>query len=208
MTSPLDPSDEAPSQSSATSMTLLERARNQDAQAWEHLVALYAPLVYRVCRVAQLTPHDAADVVQEVLSAVNRNLSTFHRDRAGDSFRGWLLTVAKNKIRDHFRRRVKWPPAVGGTAMHQQLQQVPELTWESSSDGSHFDSDANLMGRAMQVVQGDFADKTWQAFWSTTVEGEDPAQVAERLGLSKWSVYQAKRRVLQRLREELKGMTD
>ena len=208
MTTPSDPQGDAGSESSVTSLTLLERARDQDKQAWERLVTLYAPLVYRVCRVAQVAPDDAADVVQEVLSAVNRNLATFHRDRPGDSFRAWLLTVSKNKIRDHFRRRAKSPVAVGGTDMQLRIQQVPELTWERSSDGSHFDSDSNLMRRAMQVVRCDFADKTWLAFWKTTIEGCDPQEAAQQLGVSKSTVYQAKTRVLRRIREELKGLLD
>ncbi len=171
-------------------------------------MALYAPLVYRVCRVAQVPPHDAADVVQEVLSAVSRNLATFHRDRPGDSFRAWLLTVAKNKIRDHFRQRAKSPRVVGGTDMQLQIQELPELTWDLSGDGSCFDSASHLMRRAMQNVRRDFEDRTWQAFWSTTIEGEDSTQIAERLGMSKSSVYQAKTRVLRRIREELGGLLE
>ena len=208
MTSPMDRHSNAAASSSDTSLTLLERAREHDEHAWERLTALYAPLVYRVCRVANVAPHDAADVVQEVFTAASRSLGTFHRDQPGDSFRGWLLTVAKNKIRDHFRRRAKSPPAAGGTAMQLQIQQVPELTWEKSGDGSQFDSDANLMRRAIDLVRDDFADKTWQAFWKTTIEGCDPQDVAQQLGISKSSVYQAKTRVLRRIREELEGMLD
>ena len=83
-----------------------------------------------------MASRDAADVVQEVLAAISRNLGAFHRDQPGDSFRAWLRTISKNKIRDHFRRRAQSPPVVGGTDMQLQMQQVPELTWESSSDGN------------------------------------------------------------------------
>jgi len=198
----------APSQSDDTSLTLLQRAREQDGQAWQRLVALYAPLIYRVCRVAGVASHDAADVVQEVLTATSRSLGAFHSDQSGDSFRAWLLTISKNKIRDHFRRRAKSPPAVGGTDMQLLMQQVPQLTWESSSDGGQFDSNSNLMRRAIRLVRRDFAEKTWSAFWKTTIEGCDPQEVAHQLGISRSSVYQAKTRVLRRIREEMKGLLD
>ena len=208
MATPSKPTVNRPSTASQTSITLLERVKNQQEDAWEDLVHLYAPLVYRLCRVAGLATHDASDVVQEVFRAVSRNIGRFHRDRPGDSFRAWLLTITKNKIRDHFRQKAKHPAAVGGTDMQVMIQQVPELTWESSTDGSQFDSDSDLMRRAIRLVKNDFAESTWRAFWSVTIEGQSPEAVAEQLGISKWSVYQAKSRVLGRIRDELQGLLE
>lgn len=194
------------SQGSTTSLSLLERARNHDELAWERIVELYGPLVYRMCRLSQISADDARDVAQDVYRAAFRNIARFRRDRPGDSFRGWLLTICKNKIRDYFRHREKHPPAVGGSDMQTQIHQLPDLKWESSSDDSRFDSDSNLMQRAIRLVQGDFAERTWQAFWETAVEGRDVADVAALLGVSKWTVYQAKSRVLRRIREDLAGL--
>lgn len=115
-----------------------------------------------------------------------------------------MLTITKNKIRDHYRRKLVQP--VGGTDMHAQLHQLQDMEWESSVDGGRFDAESNLMSRAVKLVQGDFAEKTWQAFWKTTVEAQDPVEVADQLGISKWSVYQAKSRVLRRIRAELDGL--
>ena len=195
-------------QVSQTSITLLERVKSQEQDAWASLVHLYAPLVYRLCRVAGIPTNDASDVVQEVFRAVSRNIDKFQRDRPGYSFRAWLLTISKNKIRDHFRQMAKRPAAVGGTDMQAIVQQVPELTWESSPDGSNFDSDSDLMRRAIQLVRNDFAESTWQAFWCVTIDGRSTDVVAEQVGMSKWSVYQAKSRVLARIRNELQGLIE
>ena len=51
-------------------------------------------------------------------------------------------------------------------------------------------------------MRTDFEPQTWQAFWRTTIQGESPSDVAAELGVSKWTVYKAKSRVLQRLRDE------
>ena len=40
-------------------------------------------------------PGDAEDILQDVFSAVSLHLSRFHRDRPGDTFRGWLSTIAR-----------------------------------------------------------------------------------------------------------------
>ena len=87
-----------------TSTSLLGRAKAGEGEAWSRLVELYAPLLYEWSRRNGLQADDAADVAQDVFATVARKLDSFRRDRPGDSFRGWLWTIARNKINDHFRR--------------------------------------------------------------------------------------------------------
>jgi DNA-directed RNA polymerase specialized sigma24 family protein len=58
---------------------------------------------------------DAADIVQEVFQAVLTHLADFRRSRPEDRFRGWLRTIVRNKVHDHFRRLGREPGGVGGT---------------------------------------------------------------------------------------------
>ncbi len=109
-----DPSEEGP-HSSATSRGLLERVKVDDAAAWHRLVDLYAPLVYRWCRGFGLPEPDAADVFQDVFQAVASSIACFRKEKEGDTFRGWLRTITRNKIRDHFRIRGREPAGEGGT---------------------------------------------------------------------------------------------
>ena len=69
---------------------------------------------------------DAADVFQEVFQAVAAHLSAFRRNRAGDTFRGWLRTITRNKVHDHFRRFEREPPGVGGSQARDFLDRVPQ----------------------------------------------------------------------------------
>src|SRR5438105_11562758 len=85
-----------PPSSTETSLGLLERARTDDAAAWGRLVALYAPLVFHWCRRWGLQEEDAADVFQEVFRSVASHLGGFRKERAGDTFRGWLRTIARS----------------------------------------------------------------------------------------------------------------
>src|SRR5436190_6698074 len=74
--------------SSATSRSLMERVRADDASAWDRLVSLYAPLVFYWCRRADLQEEDAADVLQEVFLAVATHLRGFRKDWPGYTFWG------------------------------------------------------------------------------------------------------------------------
>jgi hypothetical protein len=64
-----------------TPVSLLERARGNDAAAWHRLVALYRPLVHRWITREGLRAENAEDVAQEVLAAAATGLKDFRRDR-------------------------------------------------------------------------------------------------------------------------------
>src|SRR5262245_22534696 len=98
----------------ATSASLLERIRaSPNADSWQHLVAIYDPLVRGWLRRHVLAEHDVDDVTQEVLAVVVRRLPEFrHNGRVG-AFRTWLKTITANCLRDHWRRGKHLPKATG-----------------------------------------------------------------------------------------------
>src|SRR5262249_30210505 len=110
----------------ATSLTLLDRARANEADAWDRLVSLYAPLVRHWSLAGGLQPADVDDVVQEVYRAAFSGLAGFRRDRPGDTFRGWLRTITRTALALHFRRRARAPLAGGGSAAFVRLQEVTD----------------------------------------------------------------------------------
>jgi RNA polymerase sigma-70 factor (ECF subfamily) len=193
---------EPPPPSSATSPSLLERARADDAAAWDRLVALYAPLVLHWCRRHELQEQDAADVFQEVFQAVATHLGRFRKEQAGDTFRGWLRTITRNKVHDHFRRLGREPGGVGGTDAQRRLAQLPAAAPEEDSADDE-QAERDLLHRGLELIRAEFEEKTWQAFWRTAVDSQSAADVAAELGMSPGAVRVAKCRVLQRLREEL-----
>ena len=169
--------------------------------AWNRLVETFGPMVYRWARQSGLNPQDAADVVQDVFSKVARGVGDFERQKKTGSFRSWLATITRNRIRDFFRRDLpKHPPAVGGTQPLQLLQNVPDHLDDSISEA---DIDRQLPGRVLELVQTEIEPRTWQAFWLTTVEEQSAREVAEQLEMPLASVYQAKSRVLRRIRRRL-----
>ena len=190
-----------------TSSSLLDRVRNQEAGAWESLCRIYTPLVYGWVRKAGLSETDAEDVVQEVFQKVAAKLGSFRYEKPEDSFRGWLWTICRNKIRDWFRARQGQPTAAtGGSHAQRMLHDVPDwISSEDPADEPEVDpaSEAALMRRALELVKDDFNEKTWQAFWRLTIDGHPAKDIASDLGMSDNAVRQAKFRVLKRLKEAL-----
>jgi RNA polymerase sigma-70 factor, ECF subfamily len=186
----------------STSKSLLGRARDGDAIAWDRLSLLYAPLVFHLCRRRGLRDPDAADVVQDVFQAVATHLGAFRKRGEADTFRGWLRTIAENKIRDHFRRAGREADAAGGTEAQHRLAQIPAPA--AAVDASRDDDwEGPFYRRVLDLVRGEFEERTWLAFWRTAVEGRDPGDVGGELAMSRGAVRVAKSRVLRRLRQEL-----
>jgi RNA polymerase sigma-70 factor (ECF subfamily) len=181
----------------------LDRVKAREGEAWERLADLYGPLVYGWCRQSGLQAEDAADVGQEVFGAVLTRVERFRRDRPGDTFRGWLWTITRNKIRDHFRRRSGRAQAPGGTGAQQQLAQIPDAPPDLSVTSPSSKVRGLLEHRAVEMVRAGVEDRTWRAFWLVTVEGRAPADVAQELGITAQAVYDAKYRVRRRIRHEL-----
>ena len=194
----------ADGESGSASSTLLEQLRGRRPEAWERFVRLYGGLIHRWCRRAGLATEDAADVFQEVLAAVVLHLPQFCRDRPEGSFSGWLATITRNKVRDHYRRRQGRAEGRGGSTAQRQLSEIPQPP-ELSAASIQVDADSEswLSRRVLETIRAEFEARTWQAFWRTTVEGQPPAYVADDLQMSVAAVYMAKSRILHRLRQAL-----
>jgi RNA polymerase sigma-70 factor (ECF subfamily) len=192
-----------PNELPTLSTGLLEQVRGMDPEGWSRMVTTFGPIVYRWCRCSGVSEHDAPDVVQEVFASVARGIPGFVRQRQHGSFRSWLATITRNRIRDYLRRRIKIEQAAGGSeALERLLAQEQQI--DSTICGEQLES--SLARAVLQVVKSEFQPVTWQAFWQTVVDGRSAADVAADLRLSLDSVYQAKSRVLRKLRQRLQDV--
>jgi RNA polymerase sigma-70 factor (ECF subfamily) len=189
--------------SHGTSRSLLQRAREQEPEAWQRLVLLYDPLVRHWCRRGGVAAQDVDDVAQEVFAKAFAALNAFrHRDPT-DTFRGWLHGVTRHRILEHFRRQRRHIVAAGGSDAQSVIGRQPEP--QMSDDG---DAEANALcgqiyRRALEFIRAEFESRTWQMFWRSVVDGLPTATVGAELGVSASAVRQARSRILRRLREEL-----
>src|SRR5262249_14178653 len=152
-----------------TRASLLVRLRDpRDGQAWAQFVEVYAPLVYGFARKQGLQDADAADLTQDVLRAVAGAAGRLEYDPKRGSFRGWLFTVVRNKLRNFLAARKHQCLGTGDTTAHALLEQQPapeESAWEEEYE-------RRVFLWAAEKVRGDVQEATWQAFWQTTVLGK------------------------------------
>ncbi len=182
-----------------------------DVAAWDQIVAIYGPLVYRMGLRQGLQAADADDLVQEVFTAVARSVSQWLERSDRGKFRAWLLTIARNIAVNFLTRRRHRPIGDGGNhdgrnrngAQDSARDWVADIPAPDCELSGEFDLEyrREVFRWAADQIQETVTDKTWQAFWLTHVDGRSIADVAEHLGISTGNVYIGRSRVMSRFKE-------
>jgi RNA polymerase sigma-70 factor (ECF subfamily) len=190
-----------------TRASLLVRLRDpRDESAWREFIGLYAPLIYGYLRKQGLQDADAADLSQDVLTAVAGAIGRLEYDPQRGAFRNWLFTVVRRKLLN-WRRGESHRPRVGDSALGDNfLEQCPagdqmDAEWETEWERSRF-------AWACEHVRADVTDTTWQAFWRTAMDGQPSKKVAADLGLTVTAIYVARSRILARLKDLIQSVAE
>lgn len=194
--------------SETTSFSLLERASaSRDTEAWDRLVALYAPLMRRWLSSYDIQNADADDLIQDVLSVVLAELPAFQHNRRTGAFRNWLRRILVNRLRGYWRIRKREPLARGSSSFVEQLNELEDDNTEASRiwNAEH---DRHVISQLLVSVRPRVQGKTWDAFRRQVLEGQQADVVAAELGMPINSVYVARSRVLSILRREAAGLVD
>lgn len=188
------------SSTSATSIDLLNEMKAGNSDSWRNFVHIYTPLIYSWCRKANLQESDAADVTQDVLRAVVSGFEGLQFGEADNSFRGWLWTITRHELGRHFKKNHQTPDARGGSTANEFLTQIPDWINDTVCPSDE-QAEGEVVRRAAELVKNDFDNRTWQAFWLSTVDDMQTNEIVEKLGMTPGAIRQAKFRVLRRLRE-------
>jgi len=186
-----------------TSESLLFRLQQVDGHldqpAWEEFVRLYTPLMFYWARKTGLSTSDASDLVQDVITQVFQKLPNFCYD-ASKSFRGWLRTITLNRYREIKRLKSSGMQFTTDSILEQLAPlEVAESAWD-------IDYARLLVAQSMDQAKDDFAPATWQALRLVMSDGKTVDVAAAETGVSPWTIYSARSRLLKRLRGELEGL--
>jgi RNA polymerase sigma-70 factor (ECF subfamily) len=190
----------------STPVSLLNRLKSPkpDPAEWDRLHGIYLPLI-RIWLAREPTLRDeAADLAQEVLIVVVKELPGFERVREG-SFRTWLRRVTINRVRVFTRQRRRRPALADGSDGFLDQLEDPASALSQQWDREH---DQHVFQQLLAVIESDFTTTTWAAFRRAALDGLPAAATAAELGISENAVLQAKSRVLKRLRAEAAGPVD
>jgi RNA polymerase sigma-70 factor (ECF subfamily) len=171
---------------------LLAAVRRGDRRALDLVTRRVSGSLYRFSRGFCRDPHDAEDVMQDVLSAL---VSSLHRFRGDASLSSWAYVVARNACA---RRRKRG-------ARHRSLDEANGVTLEIRDPGPQPERLAErrelreALERAIVTLPAPLRD----VLVLRDVEGLSAAQVAKQLGLGVPAVKSRLHRARGALREQL-----
>ncbi len=172
--------------------------------AWEQFVATYRPVIVRTATKRGMQAADAQDLAQQVLLAVASAIGDWEKREESTRFRHWLARVTRNAIVNALTRGPKDRAAGGSTfqeLLAQQRQPDPEtvslIEWEYRRE---------LYLRAARIVKRDVQPDTWRAFQLTVIDGMSNQAAAKELGKTLGTIYTARCRIMQRLRDLIAEM--
>jgi len=187
-------------QTRATLLMRLSAAGPEREVAWQAFYTRYEPIIAGFARAMGTPPGAIPEIIQDVLSGFFAVQPRFVYDPSKGRFRGYLRTCVVNALRS----RAKAAAVRGATPLGEfdpadaRVEQAWDLAWERQR-----------LATAIEIVRTRYEDGvTFQAFEAVVVHGRTPAEVGAALGISIDSVYQAKTRVLARLRIQLDAMGD
>jgi RNA polymerase sigma-70 factor (ECF subfamily) len=194
-----------------TRTTLLGKLRDwEDESSWGLFFETYGPVIYAVAIKSGVSDADAQDIVQETIVAVARRMKEFQYDRSKGSFKSWLLTIARSKMVDRWRKTQRRPqamePVIGAegetTFIHRlpdPAQVAPEELWEEEWK-------ANLVAAAQMRLKNTANPRHYQIFDCVVNKGLEPATIAQKFGVKVEQVYVIKQRMIAALKEEVDGL--
>ena len=179
-----------------THVSLLQRLSSGcDQSAWTEFHDRYGLLIRRIASRQGLQAADCDDVVQDVLTSLASSMPGFEYDPKKGMFRAYLKTITLRALQLRHKRK-KGSRAAGGDVMVEVPMDDAELErhWEEEWRQYH-------LRRAMAAINSEFNPIDRAAFEHYAIHSESADATAEKLGISKAQVYQAKSRILKRLEE-------
>lgn len=186
-----------------TSTSLLLALGDQpDSSVWREFFEHYAPPVYRIAKLRGLQPTDAEDIVQEVMVAIARQITSFDYRRDRGRFRDWVRRIADNKIVDLIRRQ-RTRNAVGLEAENEpedveaSVDKYWELQWLMQD-----------LEYCLDRIAARVTAKRIAAFRLYVIEGVSAADTAAQLNMQIGYVYANRNQLLNLIRSEMKALND
>jgi RNA polymerase sigma-70 factor (ECF subfamily) len=181
-----------------------------NGESWEVFFNTYWELIFSVARRAGLSEADSQDIVQETILKVHKSLDRFQYNRERGSFKGWLRTITRSRLTEHFKKQQRQPQTQqpredeDDPLANLADPQGPELERIWSEEWSR-----SLIQRSLAFLKQQVSLKQYQIFKCHCIDEWTVKEVCDALNVNAAQVYMAKQRVgkifaakLERLKQE------
>jgi len=186
-----------------TSKTLLQKIKdNHDDRSWEEFVFYYRDFIFNVIVKMNISHHDAEDITQRVLIKLWKTLPQFNYQPEKGRFRGWLCRITGNEVKDFFRAKGRTPVVDledqdEQDALTDRLTNLPEIENIAKEEWRTYVSKL-----AWSNIVDTIDPKTAECFLMFA-RGQSIKEIVEKLGVAESTTYVYKKRVQDKLRNEI-----
>ena len=189
-----------------TTSTILGGLRDfEDRGAWERFVARFRAPIVSIALGQGLKQADAEDVAQETLLAFADGFRAGRYDVSKGKLSRWLFGIAYRQIlraRDAHARR-----AADAALGDEGTGGLPEIADEAEATRSwDLEWERAILAQCLERARSEVQPLTFRAFELAALENRDANVVAEELAIDVKAVYNAKHRLLKRIRELRQSM--
>lgn len=185
----------------STTTQLLDGLHDQGNRAvWEEFDRRYRPILMGYLHRMGLDAADAADVAQDTLASFVKDYRLQRYDRRAGRLRSWLIGIARCRLADQQRQRGRRKEVRGESAIFDLPDEAEsDAIWEAEQRQFIFEQAVGELRRTSR-----FNARTLEAFDRIALKQEPVAIVAREMGLTPQEIYNAKNRVVERLRDLVK----
>jgi len=191
-----------PLASLSTRASMLIRLKSTDAQprelAWEAFRTRYARVITGFARNMGAKPQEIDDIIQDVMLGFFNAMPAFEYDPARGRFRGYLKTCTMHTIQRRASKeyRFKSVPIENVDPSDLEVDHLWNDIWEREQ-----------LKRAIDAVRDRYENnQTFQAFELVTFKHRSVDEAARDLGMNTSSVYKAKQRISEAIKQELQQL--
>ncbi len=193
-----------------TRSSLIQRLKvTINGESWEEFFQTYWELIYNVARRSGLSEADAQDIVQETILKVHNSMDKFEYNRKRGSFKGWLRTVTRSRLAEHFKKQQRRP------VISQPLDASAEIINEMADPESPelekiWDEEwrRNLIHAALTRTKKLTTLKQFQIFKCHYIDEWTVNETCKTLGVNAAQVYMAKQRVGKIFKDAVESFQD
>jgi RNA polymerase sigma-70 factor (ECF subfamily) len=183
-----------------TTSTILRDLRDYaNVSAWGRLVDRFRDPVVRFARRLGFPDEDAEDIAQETFLAFAEMLRGDRYDRERGRLRSWLFGIASKQALRQRERRARWDRPAAGPRADMAILSIPDE--KTVVDLWNKEWEQFLVRECFRRVRVEYRPESVRAFDLVVREGWSAQEAAVEIGTDVKAVYNAKHRILKRMRE-------